>query len=67
VPGNSLLVTFELTPTGPGTLLKMTETGFRELGWETAVLEEQYREHLAGWEFYLPRLAGYAATLAPRL
>lgn len=67
VPGNSLLVTFELTPTGPGTLLKMTETGFRELGWEAAVLEEQYREHLAGWEFYLPRLAGYAATLAPRL
>jgi uncharacterized protein YndB with AHSA1/START domain len=66
VVGNSLLVTFELSPSGPGTLLKMTETGFRELGWETAVLEEQYREHLAGWGFYLPRLAGYAATLNVR-
>ena len=32
--GNSLLVTFDLTPSGGGTLLKMTETGFREMGWE---------------------------------
>ena len=34
--GNSLLVTFDLTPSGPGTLLRMTETGFREMGWELA-------------------------------
>ena len=40
--GNSLLVTFDLTPSGGGTLLKMTETGFREMGWEVAVLEHQY-------------------------
>src|SRR6478735_4114258 len=40
--GNSLFVTFELTPSGGGTLLKMTETGFREMGWEVAVLEQQY-------------------------
>ena len=40
VEGNSLLVTFELTPSGAGTLLKMTESGFREMGWEVAVLEE---------------------------
>src|SRR5512146_3323008 len=46
--GNSLLVTFVLTPSGDGTLLRMTETGFRELGWEAAVLEEQYREHVTG-------------------
>jgi uncharacterized protein YndB with AHSA1/START domain len=61
--GNSLLVTFALTPSGGGTLLTMTETGFREMGWEAAVLEQQYREHLTGWDFYLPRLAPYAATL----
>ena len=34
--GNSLLVTFELTPSGSGTLLSMTETGFRERGWNDA-------------------------------
>jgi uncharacterized protein YndB with AHSA1/START domain len=61
--GNSLLVTFELTAKGTGTLLKMTEVGFREMGWGTAVLEEQYREHVAGWEFYLPRLVDYAARV----
>ena len=62
-PGNSLLVTFELTPSGSGTLLRMTETGFREMGWEAAVLEEQYRDHIAGWDFYLPRIAPYVADL----
>src|SRR5690349_16465764 len=45
VPGRSLMVTFALTPKGTGTLLRMTETGFREMGWEAAVLEEQYRDH----------------------
>jgi uncharacterized protein YndB with AHSA1/START domain len=66
VPGNSLLVTFDLTPSGGGTLLKMTETGFREMGWEVAVLEEQYQDHVTGWDFFLPRLVPYAETLAAR-
>ena len=64
--GNSLLVTFDLTPSRGGTLLKMTETGFREMGWEVAVLEQQYREHVTGWDFYLPRITPYAATLVTR-
>ena len=64
--GNSLLVTFDLTPSGTGTLLRMTETGFREIGWEAAMLEQQYREHETGWSYYLPRLAPYVATLAVR-
>ena len=64
--GNSLLVTFELTPSGGGTLLRMTETGFREMGWEAAVLEEQYRDHVTGWDHFLPRLAPYVATLELR-
>ena len=38
-----------------------TETGFRELGWDIAVLEEAYQEHVTGWEFYLPRIAERAA------
>jgi uncharacterized protein YndB with AHSA1/START domain len=66
VEGNSLLVTFELAPADGGTLLKMTETGFREMGWELAALEERYREHVDGWDFHLARLAPYVATLGVR-
>lgn len=61
--GNSLLVTFELTARDGGTLLRMTETGFREMGWEVAVLEEQYRDHVNGWDDFLGGLVGYAATV----
>lgn len=64
--GNSLLVTFDLRPSGGGTLLKMTETGFREMGWEVAVLEQQYREHVTGWDFYLPRFVRHVASLGGR-
>jgi uncharacterized protein YndB with AHSA1/START domain len=64
--GNSLLVVFDLTPSGGGTLLKMTESGFREMGWEAAVLTHQYQEHGAGWDFYLSRVAPYVATLEVR-
>ena len=64
--GNSLLVTFELSPSGDGTLLSMTETGFREMGWEAAVLEHEYREHNTGWDYFLPRLVAYAPKLAAR-
>src|SRR5262245_24520220 len=42
---NSMLVTFELVPSGGGTTLRLTETGFRERGWEIAVLEEAYQDH----------------------
>ena len=64
--GNSLLVTFRLAPSGEGTVLRMTETGFREMGWEAAVLEQQYGEHVSGWDFFLPRLAPYAEKLQAR-
>ncbi len=60
---NSLLVVFDLAPSGAGTLLRMTESGFREKGWEVAVLEEAYREHGLGWDTFLPRLRTYTATL----
>lgn len=64
VAGNSYLVTFELEPAGSGTRLRMTETGFRERGWEAAVLEDAYRDHEAGWDYHLARLAPYAVTVA---
>jgi len=63
-PGNSLLVTFELLPTGEGTTVRFKETGYRELGWEVAKLEAEYNDHRQGWDFYLPRAAALAAQLA---
>ena len=61
---NSLLVTFELVPSGAGTVLRLTETGFREIGWEVAVLEEAYREHVVGWDTFVPRIGEYVSQLA---
>jgi len=61
---NSMLVTFELSPSGGGTVLRLTETGFRERGWEAAVLEDAYNDHVNGWDFYLPRIAEVAARQA---
>jgi uncharacterized protein YndB with AHSA1/START domain len=58
---NSFLVTFELEPKDGGTLLHMTETGYRELGWEAARLEEIYRDHSQGWDHHLARLVPYIA------
>jgi uncharacterized protein YndB with AHSA1/START domain len=63
-PDNSLLVTFELVPSGEGTTVRFRETGYRERGWEAAVLEAQYNDHRQGWDFYLPRLAETAIRLA---
>lgn len=47
--GNSLLVTFDLQPSGDGTILRLTESGWRERGWEAAVLEEAFHDHEHGW------------------
>jgi uncharacterized protein YndB with AHSA1/START domain len=62
-PQNSFLVTFELLSVDGGTLLRLTEAGFREIGWEAAQLETYHREHTAGWDRHLPSLAAYAAGL----
>jgi len=59
----ALLVTFELTPSGTGTLLRMTETGFREKGWEAAVLEAAYADHVRGWDVFVPNIAEYTQRL----
>ncbi|MFF3615396.1 SRPBCC domain-containing protein [Streptomyces sp. NPDC002580] len=63
---NSFLVTFDLVPSGDGTLLRFKETGFRERGWEAAVLEEAYADHVRGWDLFLPRLVTYAGKLGER-
>jgi hypothetical protein len=56
-------VTFDLLPSGDGTLLRFSETGFRERGWEAAVLEEAYADHVRGWDLFLPQLVSYTARL----
>lgn len=62
-PSNSLLVTFELDPHGDqSTVLRMTETGFRQKDWSTAAQQEQHRENVLGWESMLPRLRDYVAA-----
>ena len=63
---NSLLVTFDLEPSGDGTILRLTESGWREKSWEAAVLEEAFRDHERGWDMFLPRLQGYAPSVVAR-
>ncbi|MFC3491566.1 SRPBCC domain-containing protein [Glycomyces rhizosphaerae] len=58
--GNSYLVVFELEPTDTGTLLRMTETGFRERGWAESKVAAEHADHVTGWDHFLPRLAPYA-------
>ena len=62
-PGNSLLVTFELTPRGSGTILRLRETGFDDKGWDQETVEAEYRDHCAGWDHFLPQLMDYAPTV----
>ena len=66
VPDNSLLVTIDLVPSGDGTLLRFRESGFRERGWEAAVLEQAYADHVRGWDHFLPRLVALANSLVAR-
>jgi uncharacterized protein YndB with AHSA1/START domain len=57
--GNSLLATFDPVPSGTGTLLRFSETGFDE----AAITDEHYREHITGWDYFLPRLVPYVERL----
>jgi uncharacterized protein YndB with AHSA1/START domain len=61
--GTSLLVTFELEPSETGTVVRFSETGFREMGWEIAKLEDYYNDHTSGWDAFLPRLAAVATQV----
>jgi uncharacterized protein YndB with AHSA1/START domain len=63
---NALLATFELEASGDGTILRLTESGWRDKGWEPAVLEEAFHDHERGWNLFLPRLQSYAASVVTR-
>lgn len=65
-PGNSLLVTFHLVPSGSGTRLRFVETGFREMGWDCGELEVNFQDHVGAWDHFLPRLAPHAESAVYR-
>src|SRR6185369_5067905 len=62
-PVNSLLAVSELEPDGTGTRLRMTETGFRERGWDEAKIAAEHADHTTGWDHFLPRLHAYATEV----
>ncbi len=61
--GNSFLVVFELEPEGSGTRVRLTETGFRERGWDEATVAASHADHVNGWTYFLGRLPDYAASV----
>jgi uncharacterized protein YndB with AHSA1/START domain len=63
VTGNSLLVSFDLVAQGSGTLVRLTETGFREMGWDAAQLADAYVDHVNGWNQIVPQLGEYVGRL----
>ena len=60
---HALTVTFDLAASGGGTVVRFSEKGFRERGWEGAVLEAAYQDHVRGWGIFLSRLETYAVAL----
>ena len=60
---NSIVVTFDIVPSGAGSILKVTESGMRELGWDAALLEHYYNDHSDGWTSLLGKLAAYVNSM----
>jgi uncharacterized protein YndB with AHSA1/START domain len=62
VPGNSVLVEFTLTATGPErTLLRVVESGHELLAWTEPQKERYAQDHNGGWAGYLSRLCAMYA------
>lgn len=54
--GNSLLVTFTLTPEGDGTRLSVVETGLEDMGWTRQERDSYLAGHAHGWVTHLGKL-----------
>lgn len=65
-PGNSTLVEFTLRADGPGTVLRVVETGFAGLDLDEREREERRLGNVDGWRMELDELAAYAAERAAR-
>lgn len=55
-PGNSLLVTFTLTPEGHRTRLQVVESELEDMGWTEQERDAYSAEHARGWATLLRRL-----------
>ena len=62
--GNSTLVAFTLTPEGEHTRLRVTESGYNELGWEDRRRIGFVEAHERGWDEYIAKLVVVAAAAA---
>ncbi|MCX6395146.1 MAG: SRPBCC domain-containing protein [Propionibacteriales bacterium] len=60
---NSLLVRFELEPSGSGTVLTMVESGFDDRDLDDERVLAEYQDHESGWDHFLGRLPAYAASV----
>ena len=60
---NSLLVTFELTPSDGGTRLQLTESGYAGVGWPEDQKVTVFGEHEGGWVEHTDRLVDAAIEL----
>jgi len=62
-PGNSNLVAIDLEPSGDGTRLRFSETGFHDRGWDETETAATHADHVNGWDFFLPRLVTHAERI----
>jgi uncharacterized protein YndB with AHSA1/START domain len=61
--GTSTLVEFILAPEGPGTRLRVVESGFHELAWDDEATARYAGENADGWVHELNQLRDYATGL----
>jgi len=59
---NSMLVEFILSEDQGVTTLRLVESGFAKNNWSEEKNQEYFDDHSNGWDFFVPRLASYAAT-----
>jgi uncharacterized protein YndB with AHSA1/START domain len=64
VPGGSTVVVMTLTPTGAGTRLRVTESGFSDLDWPEPDRAGYADQNAAGWITELDELRAYAAQVS---
>ena len=63
VQGGSTLVVMTLTPTGPGTRLRVVESGFSELSWPEPERAGYADQNAHGWTRELEELRAYTAQV----
>lgn len=63
VAGSSTLVVMTLTPHGPGTRLRVVESGFSTLDWSESERAAYHDQNTSGWRAELDELCAYAVRV----